>query len=199
MFLRQIRTAEARGNGELLLACDLDRGDGSHLIVSFRPSGEVEQWHILRADVAEAAARLYASHPRLESLGRGTKISLWQILARAFKQSRPSNHPACFTRFWERLKVTGAQAQITLTQDGSVQRPSGVFLPRGPLTSHQAKTLLEIGGRLVAEELWPFQTAINQLGAPILTFDRLVALLEQAMAQQVLGELQVEADRLETF
>lgn len=281
LFLRHVRTAEVRRNGELLLACDLDRGDGTDLIVSFRPSGEVEQWHILRVDVAEAAARLYASHPRLESLGRGTKISiglridpeplaegvlyaflpteqstglpmhinadffpesdrkavifaghqheqawnemlidaaatelardteglrkmlgdvqLWQILARAFELSKPSNHPTCFKRFWERLKVTGAQAQITLTQDGSVQRPSGVFLPRGPLTSHQAKTLLEIGGRLVAEDLRPFQTAINQLGAPILTFDRLVTLLEQAMAQQVPGEVQVEADRLESF
>jgi hypothetical protein len=281
LFLRHVRTAEVRRNGELLLACDLDRGDGSDLIVSFRPSGEVEQWHILRADVAEAAARLYASHPRLESLGRGTKISiglridpeplaegvlyaflpteqstglpmhinadlfpesdrkavifaghqheqawnemlidaaaaelardpeglrtmlgdvqLWQILARAFELSKPSNHPTCFKRFWERLKVTGAQAQITLAQDGSVQRPSGVFLPRGPLTSHQAKTLLEVGGRLVAEDLRPFQTAINQLGAPILTFDRLVSLLEQAMAQQVPGEVQVDAERLESF
>ena len=80
-------------------------------------------------------------------------VQLWQILARTFELSKPSNHPACFKRFWERLKVTGAQAQITLTQDGSIQRPSGVFLPRGQLTSHQAKTLLEIGGRLVAEEL----------------------------------------------
>lgn len=281
LFLRHVRTAEVRRNGELLLACDLDRGDGTDLIVSFRPSGEVEQWHILRADVAEAAARLYASHPRLESLGRGTKISiglridpeplaegvlyaflpteqstglpmhinadffpesdrkavifaghqheqawnemlidaaaaelardpeglrkmlgdiqLWQILARAFELSKPSNHPTCFKQFWERLKVTGAKAQITLAQDGSVQRPSGVFLLRGPLTSHQATTLLEIGGRLVAEDLRPFQTAIIQLGAPILTFERLVTLLEQAMAQQVPGEAQVEADRLESF
>lgn len=281
LFLRYVRTAEVRRNGELLLACDLDRGDGSDLIVSFRPSGEVEQWHILRADVAEAAARLYASHPRLESLARGTKISiglridpeplaegvlyaflpteqstglpmhinadffpesdrkavifaghqheqawnemlidaaaaelardpeglrtmlgdiqLWQILARAFELSKPSNYPTCFKRFWERLKVTGAQAHIALAQDGSVQRPGGVFLPRGPLTSHQAKTLLEVGGRLVAEDLRPFQTAINQLGAPILTFDRLVTLLEQAMAQQVPGEVQVEAERLESF
>ena len=76
LFLRHVRTAEVRRNGELLLACDLDRGDGSHLIVSFRPSGEVEQWHILRADAAESAARLHASHPQLESLDRGTKISI---------------------------------------------------------------------------------------------------------------------------
>ena len=40
LFLRHVRTAELRRNGELLLACDLERGDGSDLIVSFRPSGE---------------------------------------------------------------------------------------------------------------------------------------------------------------
>lgn len=281
LFLRHVRTAEVRRNGKLLLACDLNRGDGSDLIVSFRPSGEVEQWHILRADAAEFAARLYDTHPRLESLGRGTKISiglridpeplddgvlyaflpteqstglpmhinadffpesdrkavifaghqheqawnemlidaaaaelardpegllkmlgdvqLWQILGRAFDLSKPSNHPACFKRFWEQLKATGTHAHIALTQDGSVQHPSGVFLPRSPLTSHQAKTLLEVGGRLVAEDLRPFQTAMNQLGAPILTFDRLVNLLEQAMAQQVPGEVQVEEARLESF
>lgn len=282
LFLRHVQTAEVRRNGELLLACDLDRGDGSDLIVSFRPSGEVEQWHILRADVAEAAARLYASHPRLESLGRGTKISiglridpeplaegvlyaflpteqstglpmhinadffpesdrkaiifaghqheqawnemlidaaaaelardpeglrtmlgdvqLWQILARAFELSKLSNHPTCFKRFWERLKVTGAQAQIALAQDGSVQRPNGVFLPfRGYPTNHQAKALLEIGGRLVAEDINSFRNTIQELGAPILTFDRLVTLLGQAMSQRASGEAQIDAERLESF
>ncbi|HEY1092736.1 MAG TPA: hypothetical protein VGE47_16680, partial [Burkholderiaceae bacterium] len=282
LFLRHVRTAEVRRNGELLLACDLDRGDGTDLIVSFRPSGEVEQWHILRADVAEAAARLYASHPRLESLGRGTKISiglridpeplaegvlyaflpteqstglpmhinadffpesdrkavifaghqheqawnemlidaaaaelakdpeglrkmlgdvqLWQILARAFDLSKPSNHPTCFKRFWERLKVTGAQAQIALAQDGSVQRPNGVFLPfRGFPASQQSKTLLELGGRFVAEDINSFRNTVQELGAPILTFDRLVTLLGQAMSQQVPGEAQIDTERLEGF
>ncbi|AOW15537.1 hypothetical protein LPB72_07195 [Hydrogenophaga crassostreae] len=281
LFLRHVRTAEVRRNGKLLLACDLDRGDGSDLIVSYRPSGKVEQWHILRVDAAEAAARLYSSHPRLESLGRSTKISiglridpepleegvlyaflpteqstglpihinadffpesdrkavifaghqheqawnemlidaaaaelardlegllttlgevqLWQVVGRAYELSKSSNHPACFKQFWAQLKVTGALAHIALAQDGSVQRPDGVFLPRGPLTTQQANTLLEVGGRLVAEDLRPFQTALNQLGAPILTFDRLVNLLEQAMAQQVPGERQVEAKRVDSF
>ena len=65
LFLRYVRTAEVRRNGKLLLACDLDRGEDSDIIVSFRPSGDVEQWHILRADVIEAAAKLYEVHPRL--------------------------------------------------------------------------------------------------------------------------------------
>lgn len=76
LFLRYVRKAEVRRNGKLLLACDLERGERSDLIVSVRPSGEVEQWHILRIDAAESAARLYALHPRLKSLGRGTKISI---------------------------------------------------------------------------------------------------------------------------
>jgi hypothetical protein len=76
LFLRHVRTAEVRRNGKLLLACDLDRGDGNELIVTFRPSGEVEQWHIMRVDAAPTAARLYETHPRLEWLGRGTKVSV---------------------------------------------------------------------------------------------------------------------------
>ncbi len=282
LFLRHVRKAEVRRNGQLLLACDLDRSEGSDLIVSFRPSGEVEHWHILRADVADAAQRLYATHPRLETLHRSTKISiglrinpeplsegllyaflpteqltglplhinadffpesdrkavifaghqheqawnemiidaaaaelardpegllqmlghvqLWQILGRAYDlSSKTSGHPLCFNRFWERLKATAPQAHIAVAQDGSLQCPSGVFLPRSPLNEHQAKALLEIGGRLVSEDLRPFQTAMNQLGASILTLERLVALLETAMAQQVAGAAEVDEQKLEHF
>ena len=282
LFLRHVRKAEVRRNDQLLLACDLDRSEGSDLIVSFRPSGEIEHWHILRADVADAAQHLYATHPRLESLHRSTKISiglridpeplaegllyaflpteqltglplhinadffpepdrkavifaghqheqawnemlidaaaaelarnpeglrkmlghvqLWQILGRAYDlSSKPSGHPPCYKRFWERLKVTATQAHIALAQDGSVQCPNGVFLPRSPLNEYQAKALLEVGGRLVAEDLRPFQTAMNQLGAPILTLERLVALLESAMAQQVAGATEVDEEKLEHF
>lgn len=282
LFLRHVRKAEVRRNDQLLLASDLDRSEGSDLIVSFRPSGEIEHWHILRADVADAAKHLYATHPRLESLHRSTKIciglridpeplaegllyaflpteqltglplhinadffpepdrkavifaghqheqawnemlidaaaaelarnpeglrkmlghvQLWQILGCAYDlSSKPSGHPPCYKRFWERLKVTATQAHIALAQDGSVQCPNGVFLPRSPLNEYQAKALLEVGGRLVAEDLRPFQTTMNQLGAPILTLERLVALLESAMAQQVAGATEVDEEKLEHF
>jgi len=281
LFLRHVKKAEVRRNGQLLLACDLDRGEGHDLIVSFRPSGEVEQWHILRADATEAAAQLYGKHPRLQSLGRSTKVSiglridpsplaegvlyaflpteqstgmpmhinadffpesdrkaiifaghqheqawnemiigfaaveiardlenlikvigdvqLWQILARAFELSNSSNHPNCFKRFWELLKVSGSKAHITLAQDSSLQLPSGIFIPRTQLTSQQAKTLLEIGGKLVAADLQPFRTAINQLGAPILTFESLVNLLEKALSMLVAGETIVEDEKLNSF
>ena len=282
LFLRHVRKAEIRRNGQLLLACDLDRSEGSDLIVSFRPSGVVEQWHILRADAAEAAEHLYAAHPRLETLHRSTNISiglridpepltdgllyaflpteqssglplhinadffpesdrkavifagyqheqawnemiidaaaaalardldgllqmvgtyqLWQILGRAYDiYSKPSGYPSCFKRFWEHLKATAQQAQIAVAQDGSLQCPSGVFLPRTPLIECQATALLEVGGRLVAEDLRPFQTAMNQLGAPILTLERLVALMESALAQQVGGATEIDQERLEHF
>jgi ribosomal protein S24E len=282
LFLRYVQKAEVRRNGQLLLACDLDRSEGSDLIVSFRPSGEVEHWHILRAEAADAAQRLYATHPRLETLHRSTKISiglridpkpldegllyaflpteqltglplhinadffpesdrkavifaghqheqawnemlidaaatelardpegllkmvgpnqLWQILSRAYDvTSKPTAHPLSFKRFWEHLKATAPQAHIAVAQDGSLQCPNDVFLPRSPLNEHQAIALLEVGGRLVAEDLRPFQTAMNQLGAPHLTFDRLVALLASAMAQQVAGATEVDEQKLKHF
>lgn len=76
LFLRHVCTAEVRRDGALLLGCELDRGDGSDLIASFRPSGEVEQWHVLRADAAAAARGLYDKHPRLGPLGRSTEVSI---------------------------------------------------------------------------------------------------------------------------
>lgn len=282
LFLRHVRKAEVRRNGTLLLACDLERGEGSDLIVSFRPSGEVEQWHILRTDAADAAKRLFATHPRLEALDRSTKVSIglridpapltegllyaflpteqttglplhinadffpesdrkalifaghqheqawnemlvdaaaaelardpegllkmlghvqfWQIVGRAYElSSKLAGHPACFKRFWERLKITGTQAQIALAQDGSYQRPSGVFLARAALDAGQRNALLELGGRQASEDLRSFYTAMGQLGAPILTLERLVGLLEHATAQQVAGETQVDEQRLENF
>ncbi len=283
LFLRHVRTAEVRRNGKLLLACDLDRGEDSDVIVSFRPSGEVEQWHILRADVIEAATRLYEIHPRLESLHRSTKISiglhidpepladglfyaflpteqstglplhinadffpesdrkaviftgyqhqqawnemlidaaaaeiardpeclmqmlghvqLWKILGRAYELSfkQAGQHPECYKQFWEQLKATATQANIAVAQDGSKQRPSGVFLPRNSFNEHQAKALLEIGGRLGAEDLRPFQTAMNQLGAPILTLDRLVGLLESSTDLHDAGAKQTDLEKLENF
>ncbi len=282
LFLRHIRKAEVRRNGQLLLGCDLDRSKGSDLIVSFRPSDAVEHWHILRADAADAAKLLYATHPRLETLHRSTKISIglridpeplvdgllyaflpteqstglplhinadffpesdrkavifaghqheqawnemlidaaaaelasnpegllqmlgpvqmWQILGRAYDlSSKPTGHPPCFKRFWERLKVTATQAHIAEAQDGSLQQPRGVFIPRTILNDHQAKALLELGGRLVAEELRPFQTAMNQLGASILTLERLVVLMGSALAQKAAGATEVDQGRLEHF
>ncbi|KHS70939.1 hypothetical protein RC77_05345 [Pectobacterium brasiliense] len=282
LFLRHVRKAEVRRNGQLLLACDLDRRESSNLIISFRPSDKIEHWYILRADAADPAQHLYPTHPRLETLHRSTKISiglridpeplsegllyaflpteqltglplhinadffpesdrkavifaghqheqawnemlidaaavelardpegllkmvgsnqLWQMLSRAYDlSSKPSGHPQCFKRFWEQLKATVPQAHIAVARDGSFQPPYGVFLPRTPLNEHQAKALLEVGGKLVAEDLRPFQTAMNQLGAPILTLDRLVALLTSAMAQQVAGATEVNEQRLENF
>ena len=265
LFLRHVRSAEVRRDGALVLGCDLDRDDGSDLIVSFRPGGEAELWHILRTDAAEAAKRLRSTHPQLASLNRGTEVhigfrtepeilpegllyaflpteqssglplhinadffpeadrktvifaghqheqawnemlmeaaaeeiardperlldtlghvQLWQILDKAFElTSGQSNRPACYKRIWERVKVTATQARIAQAQDGTVRRPDEVLLPLSPLNTDQAKALLSAGGRLASEELRPFQTVMGQLGARILTLERVVDLLESALA-----------------
>ena len=76
LFLRHVRRAEVRRDGVQVLRCELDRGDGSDLIVSFQPGGEVEQWHILRADAADAASRLQEKHIQLGALRRGAEVSI---------------------------------------------------------------------------------------------------------------------------
>ena len=282
LFLRHVHSAEVRRDGALLLGCDLDRDDESDLIVSFRPGDEVELWHILRADAAEAAKRLCSTHPQLASLDRGTEVGiglrtdpellpegllyaflpteqssglplhinadffpeadrkavifaghqhehawnetlmeaaaeeiardpegllrmlghvrLWQILGKAYElKLRPSGLPACYRQLWERVKVTATQARIVQAQDGSVRRPGEVFLPPSPLTADQAKALLDAGGRLAAEELRPFQTAMGQLGAPILTLERVVGLLESTTAAQPGAATRVDEARLTSF
>jgi len=282
LFLRYVQKAEVLRNGRLLFACDLDRSEGSDLIVSFRPTGRVEHWQILRTDAAEPAKRLIASNSRLESLNRSTKISiglriapeplddgllyaflpteqltglplhinadffpesdrkavifaghqheqvwnemlintaaeelarspedllealgqehLWQILMRAYElASKPSGHPSCFKRFWEHLKSTATKALIVATQDGSVQRPDGVFLDRSPLNKQQAMALATVGGRLPTEDLRTYQTAMNQLGAPILTLERMVTLLESSVAKQIVVSTEVDTEKLQRF
>ena len=282
LFLPHVRSVEVRRDGTLLLGCDLDRDDGSDLMVSFRPDGDVEYWHILRADAPEAAKRLYDAHPLLVTLDRGTgvgiglrtdpglltegllyaflpteqssglplhinadffpesdrkavifaghqheqawnemlleaaateiardpegllqmlgHVQLWQILGKAYELTlNPSGIPACYKHLWERLKATAPLARIIPAEDGSVRQPGEVFLPPSPLTSGQATALLDAGGRLASEDLRPFQTAMRQLGAPILTLERVVGLLESAMAKRAGETDQIDETRLANF
>ena len=282
LFLRHVRSAEVRREGALLLGCELDRSDGSDLIVSLRPGGEVEQWHILRADAADAAKRLCGTHPQLASLDRCTEVGiglrtdpellpegllyaflpteqssglplhvnadffpesdrkavifaghqheqawnemlmeaaaeeiardpegllnilghvqLWKILGKAYELSyQPSGLPTCYRQLWERVKATATRAHIAPAQDGSVRLPGEVFLPPNPLTSDQATALLAAGGRLASEELRPFQIAMGQLGAPILTLERVVGLLASATAERPREEARVDEAKLARF
>ena len=280
LFLRYVQKAELRREGNLLLSCDLHRANGSELTIRFKPGGKFEEWHILRADAAVMAERLYVSHTHLKTLGRSTNLSiglritpepltegflyaflpteqtiglplhinadffpesdrkavifaghqheqawnemlidaaakevardpesllqrigntqLWLLLNRAYELSKSQNHPVCFSKFWERIKASACQAHIVLSQDGSMQCPDGVFLPRTTLNRLQVKAFQEIGGFVAVEELRSFHTAMNQMGAPILTLERMVNLLNQAMGSQVAGESQITDKDLES-
>ncbi len=282
LFLRNVRSAEVHQDGALLLGCDLDRDNGSDLMVSFRPDDDVEYWHILRADASEAAERLHNAHPLLEPLDRGTEVGigfrtdpellaegllyaflpteqssglplhvnadffpeadrkavifaghqheqawnemlleaaakeiardpegllrmlgpvqLWQILGKAYELTlKPSGVPACYMHFWERLKATVPVARIVPAEDGSVRQPDEVFLPPSPLTGGQARALLDVGGRLASEDLRPSRTAMEQMGAKILTLERLVDLLESAMVARRKEVTRVDEARLTHF
>ena len=282
LFLRHVRSAELRRHGALLLACELDRSDEPNLSVRFRPSGEVEKWHILRADAAENAEQLCKAHPRLAELNRSTEIGiglrikpellpdgllyaflptkqssglplhinadffpesdrkavifegdqheqawnemlmktaaeeiardpeglldmlgivpLWQIIDKAYKLAlRSAGYPACYTHLWECLKTTATRADIVKAQDGTVRQPHEVFLPTNPLTTNQANALHEIGGRLASEELRSFWNAMNQLGAQILKFERVIDLLSLAFSPWDGQVKRVDEGRLKSF
>ena len=281
LFLRHVTKADVRHNGKLIFGCDLLRGEGE-LIVTFRPDDTVEQWHILRADAAEAAQKLCTVHPRLAKLNRSTRVAIglrldpeplqdgflyaflpteqsvglplhinadffpeadrkavifdghqheqvwnemlidaaaralaqspeglvkilghvgtWQLLTRAYDLNRSPNRPACFKKFWERLKLTCASAPIALVADGRSYPPGAVLIPRSTTFGKiQEKALREIDGLAVAESLRAHQNVMTQLGAVILTAERVVALLERATAEVKAGSDKVEKDRIEAF
>lgn len=280
LFLRHVRKAEVRRDGELLLGCDLDRGDDSSLVVRYRPTGVVEHWRILRADAKAAAEKLYPSHPRLEALNRTTSISiglrldpeplsegylyaflpteqltglplhinadffpesdrkaivfaghqhqqawnemlidaaatelardpeallqmlghakLWQIVGRAYDLSKSQNYPICFAKFWERIKATCSHSRIVLAQDGSTQPPNGVLL-KWQLNEFQVNALGEMGGRVPIEDLRSHNNALNALGAPILSFERLTNLMATAFASQEAGVNVIPEEKFESF
>ena len=282
LFLRNVTRADVRRNGQLLAACDLDRGDGTDLHVSLRPGNEVEQWHILRADASACATALYTAHPRLEGLGRSTSISIgvrvdpeplregllyaflptehstglplhinadffpesdrkaiifkghqhehewnemlidaaaielardpvalratlgdaqfWRVLSDAYGlQSRPSGHPGIFKQFWDRLMSACANAPIVLAQDGSLRRPDETILPYRPhFTARQVVVLRELGGHVAIDSLQTHRNAMIQLGAQILTLDRLLNLIQGGLSALKAGESRVTPERVET-
>lgn len=284
LFLRHVTRAEVRRNGKLLVGCDLDRGDGTDLIVSFRPGNEVEHWHILRADVQAGAINLYATHPMLKGLRRNTKISIgvrvdpkplsegvlyaflpteqptglpvhinadffpepdrkavifaghqheqawnemlvdaaaaelardperlretlgdahfWQLVNSAYElATRPTGYPPIFGRFWEHLKIRCTTASIVATQNGKVATPDSTLLPHAaPFSQSQAAALMELGARLASESLRPYRNAVVQLGAQLLTLDRLVSLIGSGLSAAGIrvGD-QVAAERIQQF
>lgn len=282
LFLRHVTKAEVRRNGTLLTGCDLVRGDGSELIVSFRPGRDVEQWHILRVDATPSAQLLYPAHPRLEGLRRSTKISVglrvdpeplregflyaflpteqstglplhinadffpepdrkaaifaghqheqawnemlidsaaielardpvslratlgdaqfWQVLSGAYDiHAKPSGQPAIFRRFWERLKLACSGAPVVVTQDDTVVPPNSTLLPQAsPFSERQAAALMELGARLPSEVLRPHRNPLIQLGAQLLTLDRLVTLIGTCLTAVKVGQ-SVAQERLQQF
>ncbi|SMC73687.1 DUF3883 domain-containing protein [Polynucleobacter kasalickyi] len=273
LFLKHINKAEIRRNGELILACDLDRGSGSDLIVSFRPTGEVEEWHILQADASTSALPLYESYPRLKSFSRSTKVSialridpkplksgllyaflpteqsievplhinadffpeadrksiilngnqhesawnemllevaatelardlvslmqtigeanLWQILSSALQMSTLPNYPNCFKLFWDKLKESATKSHIVRVSDGSFYIPENVYLTN-KLDIAQINTLQQMGAVVPVEDLRKFRNILIQFGTPILTFERLVNLLEETLANTLIEKVEIK-------
>lgn len=278
LFLRNIKTAELRRNGKLVLGCNLNRKDGSNLSITYSPSNDVEQWYILRTDAKEAAEELAKSQSILADLKRSTAISIglrispeplsegllyaflpteqstglplhingdffpeadrkaiifaghqyqqkwnemlieaaaeelarnpeellrivgeqsfWQIVSKTYDLSKNLNGPRCFKKFWEELKTTVSEAPVVLTQHGEMSLPYEVFYSNIELKDEQVNALLEFGAKIVSNNLRRYQIVLNQLGSPILTFERLIGLLEENLLQY---DERINEKQLNTF
>jgi hypothetical protein len=283
LFLRHVKKAEIWRDGRLLLACDLERGEDEKLAVRFRPSGDEEQWRILRGDASVAAQALYSKHPSLkqERLSHDVSIGLrvvpepltdglfyaflpteqstglplhvnadffpesdrkqiildghqheqawnemlvdtaaaelaedvgwmretlgdaqfWKIVSAAYDMHfKPPAPPTVFDRFWDRLKPACANAEIVLAQDESLRRPNETILPyRALFTPRQVGVLRELGGHVALDSLQAHRNAMNQLGAQILTLDRMLNLIQAGLSVLKAGESECAPERVEDF
>jgi hypothetical protein len=146
----------------------------------------------------DAAATELARDPEglMQMLGHA---QLWQIIGRSYDLARSQHHPSCFAKFWERVKATGSQSRIALAQDGTTLPPNAVLLPRSQLNELQVNALGEMNGRVVIEDLRPYQNALNQLGAPILTLERLTNLMATAFASHEAGVMEISDEKVDGF
>ena len=163
--------------------------------VIFAGSQHEQAWNEMLLDAA--AAEIARD---LEGLVRVSGCApVWKILHQAYELSKRSDLPSCYGHFWGRLKDTATAARIVPTQDGTRWRPGDVLLTKKPPSIDQGRVLLEVGGRLAAEELRPFWTAMTQLGAPILSLDHAVDLFDAALEGPSGRESQIDKEKLTGF
>lgn len=76
LFLRTLKTAEIRRNGELVLRCEISREGESFIRVKYSPEDRAEKWLIIRADAALESDVLKRKFQQLATLKRSTQVTV---------------------------------------------------------------------------------------------------------------------------
>jgi len=75
LFLRHLKKATLRRDGEPIFSVEMDRGGNEHkLIVAFEPSEDLEEWYIVRANADTDA--VLETYPQLKALDRKRGITI---------------------------------------------------------------------------------------------------------------------------
>src|SRR5690554_579629 len=143
----------------------------------------------------EIAAKELARNPE-ELLRIVGEQSFWQIASKAYELSRNLNGPRCFKKFWQHLAITMSNAPVVRTRSYGLFCPREVFFSDRELTEEQVNVLVKVGVKTISEELRKFRAVLTKLGLPILTFERLMGLLEEHLLPQ---DEQIEEEHLSRF
>ncbi|MEP0952377.1 MAG: DUF3883 domain-containing protein [Marinobacter sp.] len=147
-----------------------------------------------------AAAKELARNP--EALGAIVGIdNLWRIINPAYEISHKSkDYPDCFQQFWRHLKNSVAESRVAMDEEGNLSLPRNLFLPKsGSFTEAQSTALKQIQATLVSEVLGSYRTALNQVGTPFLTLDRLVTQMQTSPPAKLGDQGKTDVEKLKDF
>lgn len=134
---------------------------------------------LVRNAARQLAQDLVVLNSRLE------ESHFWRILSDAFDiaGAKRSEHPECFSSFWQEIKTVGTSSSIVRSHEGIRYKPSQVLFVETPLTEAQTVALERLGAHLVSGDLRPYRNVLLELDTSLLTLERLTDLLESSSSE----------------
>ncbi|HED14143.1 MAG TPA: DUF3883 domain-containing protein [Gammaproteobacteria bacterium] len=129
-------------------------------------------------------------------------MQLWKLLSNALivAQDNKSRYPECLKSFWASFKAVVAKgAKVGYSAKREYETPSGLLIPKKPLSKQELSAFHRIGGELINENLRPHRNALIQLGSKDLTLERFVAVANESLESVAVGDGGATQDRLDSL
>ena len=127
---------------------------------------------------------------------------LWELLSNALlvTQDKKSRYPECLKSFWDYFKAAVAEgAKVGYSAKEKYETPSGLLIPKKPLSRQEQSAFHRIGGELINETLRSHRNALIQLEAKDLTLERFVAIANESLESAAMGNSGVIQDPLNSL
>ncbi len=172
--------------------------EDSRKAIIFEGHQHQQAWNELLVQTAASALA-----DNLEGLrDRLGHMQLWELLSNALivAQDNKSRYPECLKSFWNSFKAAVAGgAKVGYSAKGEYKIPSGLLIPKKPLSKQELSAFHRIGGELINETLRSHRNVLIQLGAKDLTLERFVAIANDSLESAVVGGSGSTQDRLDSL